>query len=105
MTTKIHSFTLPISSDYLTTPAAPLPVVHVAYKLWYNGTITDIHTNYPLDVPAIIKDWEGFIEHVKKACEVNSKTKRLPGTERSRGIGKLNDPVEALYNEWYQVYK
>ena len=101
MTSYIHSFTLHIGKEFIPDQS----VVHVAYKLWYNGKITDIHTNYPLEVPGNIKDWEGFKEHVKQACETNSKTKKLPGNPKGNSFSKLDDPVELHYYESYQVYK
>ncbi len=101
MTYAIHSFSLPISMDYLTTPLSPLPVVHIAYKLWYTGKIEDIHYNFPVGVPVMIKDWIAFDEEVKAACESNAESKRLPGDWMSRARPELS-PQE--FHNLYQQH-
>ena len=101
----IHSFSLPISTDYLTVPVYPLPVVHIAYRLWYNKKIDEIHMNFPMGVPVTIKDWTAFDEHVRAACESNSKRHVLPGTERGGWMSRFNDPLEVQKLEEENTYK
>lgn len=103
--TAVHSFDLPVSTDFLTKPVYPLPVVYVAYKLWYNGKITDIHYNMPHGFGGMVKDWVLFDEHVRAACESNKKRFKLPGRGGKGNIGKYEDPVEAYYLESNRAYK
>ena len=99
MTTAVHSFDLPVSTDLLTKTVYPLPVVYVAYKLWYNGKITDIHYNMPLGFGGMVKDWVLFDEHVKAACESNKENYRLHGDWMSRASPEMS-PLE--FHELYQ---
>ncbi len=75
----VHSFDFPVSTDFLSQPASPLPVVYVAYKIWFTGKICDIHIKYPIGMPQNIKDWDGFDKEVRMACESNSKNYLRPG--------------------------
>lgn len=99
----IHTCTMPIPLDCLHQYMSPLPEVYIGYQLWYNKKVVVIRLQLDPGVGKNIKDWDRLEKDVQLAAENNSKSKIVPGQERSRRVD--TDPQKVLEREQHASIK